>query len=60
MKYVTYMEMVDLSYSDEYREYVAEKAFGNDTRSESILDMLVEDLTIFDYFLDKYGYRISI
>ena len=60
MKYVTFMEMVDLSYSDEYREYVANKAFDAKRRNESIVDMLVEDLAVFDQFLDDFGYRLTV
>lgn len=60
VKHLTYMEMVDLSYSKEYREYVADYWFGHHLpRNEITIDRLVKDLEGFGDFINKYAYRLK-
>lgn len=59
----TFMEMVDLSYSDHYREFLHTFCWEQEyipEKHDSLLDLMVKDLVFFDDYLSKYNLSLAV
>lgn len=61
----TFMEMVDLSFSDHYREYLRHLwwphgYYHDEAVQQKILDNLVRDLVAFDDYCSNYNLSLAV
>ena len=59
----TFMEMVDLSYSDHYRDHIRWVCWAHmyDVKKHAEdLDQMVKDLVLFDDYLNKYALSLAV